>query len=263
MAVMRSAQASLPAPAGAALLPLLPRRLLGSLVLLGHGALLLALWLAHGDARPGDAERWAQDAPVLQVQLLASAGPPAGERSQPMPFKAPPPPALPRMAELPMPVMRSASLLQVSPVPRPTALATSTPAEPPVASFSGRADADAAMVAPAAVQEAMRPAPARAPFEAPPAPLRLAQADHRHCPPAAYPALLRERGVEGAVLLRVRVDASGQPSDVQLLSGSGFRLFDEAALRQVRGCRFIPAARGDEYVESWVEFPVRFALEAS
>jgi protein TonB len=62
------------------------------------------------------------------------------------------------------------------------------------------------------------------------------------------------------VLLRVRVDPQGQPADVQLLAGSGFRLFDEAALRQVRGCRFIPAARGDESVDSWVEFPVRFAL---
>jgi protein TonB len=93
-----------------------------------------------------------------------------------------------------------------------------------------------------------------------PAPLRLAQADHRHCPPAAYPALLRERGIEGAVVLRVRVDLHGQPADVQLVAGSGYRLFDEAALRQVRGCRFIPAARGDEFVESWVEFPVQFAL---
>jgi len=94
-------------------------------------------------------------------------------------------------------------------------------------------------------------------------PLRSAQADHRHCPPAPYPPALRERGIEGAVTLRVRVDTQGQPADVQVLSGSGFRLFDEAALRQVRSCRFQPATRGEAALESWVEFPVRFALHAS
>ncbi len=61
-------------------------------------------------------------------------------------------------------------------------------------------------------------------------------------------------------MLRVKVDMQGRPADVQLLAGSGWRLFDEAALQQVRACRFIPARQGDQAIDSWVEFPVRFAL---
>ena len=88
----------------------------------------------------------------------------------------------------------------------------------------------------------------------------MAQADRRQCPPAPHPAALRERGIEGAVVLRVKVDIQGRPADVQLLAGSGWRLFDEAALQQVRACRFIPATQGGQAIDSWVEFPVRFAL---
>lgn len=91
-------------------------------------------------------------------------------------------------------------------------------------------------------------------------PVVLAQADRRQCPPAPHPAALRERGIEGAVVLRVKVDMQGRPADVQLLAGSGWRLFDEAALQQVRACRFIPATQGGQAIDSWVEFPVRFAL---
>jgi len=93
--------------------------------------------------------------------------------------------------------------------------------------------------------------------------VRAAQADHRHCPAAPYPPALRERGIEGAVTLRVRVDAQGLAADVQLLAGSGYRLFDEAALWQAQRCRFQPAMRGETALESWVEFPVRFAIHLS
>ena len=87
-----------------------------------------------------------------------------------------------------------------------------------------------------------------------------ARADHRQCTPAAHPAVLRERGIEGAVTLRVKVDTQGRPADVQVLTGSGWRLFDEAALQQARGCQFFPATKDGSAIDSWVEFPVRFAL---
>ena len=102
--------------------------------------------------------------------------------------------------------------------------------------------------------------PAATTTRADPSPLVMARADRRLCPPAPHPAALRERGIQGAVVLRVLVDAQGRPADVRVASGSGWRLFDEAALQQVRACRFAPATQDGQAVESWVEFPVRFAL---
>jgi periplasmic protein TonB len=52
----------------------------------------------------------------------------------------------------------------------------------------------------------------------------------------------------------------GRAAARQQLHVSGWRLFDEAALQQVRACRFFPATQGGQAIDSWVEFPVRFAL---
>lgn len=113
------------------------------------------------------------------------------------------------------------------------------------------------------------PAPAAAPpvsahaprAAAPSAPARVHQvAEHRQCQSAPYPAVLRERGIQGELRLRVHVGPDGQAAAVQLVASSGWRLFDEAALAQARGCRFRPAIEGDKPVAAWVEFPVRFSL---
>jgi protein TonB len=88
----------------------------------------------------------------------------------------------------------------------------------------------------------------------------LQPAEHAHCPRALHPPALRERGIEGRVVLRVRVDAQGRAGEVQLVDGSRWRLFDTAALDSARDCRFVPARRDGQPVDSWVEFTVRFAL---
>jgi protein TonB len=87
--------------------------------------------------------------------------------------------------------------------------------------------------------------------------------DHEACGRAHHPAALRERGIEGLVRLRVLVGADGRAREVQLGASSGWRLFDEAALAQARGCRYRPAQEDGVAVDSWVEYPVRFALEAT
>jgi protein TonB len=148
--------------------------------------------------------------------------------------------------------------------PAPAAAATSATAEPVVQAGAPPAAATVPEPVVAAATTPAQPAPPAPPVgalhrsEAPPT--VVAQADRRQCPPAPHPAALRERGIEGAVLLRVKVDVQGRAADVQLLAGSGWRLFDEAALQQVRACRFVPATQGDQAIDSWVEFPVRFAL---
>jgi len=91
-----------------------------------------------------------------------------------------------------------------------------------------------------------------------------AQAPTRQCTEQTvarhYPPMLRERGIEGQVLLRVRVDEQGRAAEVRVLGGSGWRLLDQAAQRITQDCHFVPARRGEQVLMSWVEYPVRFAL---
>lgn len=88
-----------------------------------------------------------------------------------------------------------------------------------------------------------------------------AQPTHILNPRPDYPITLRQRGIEGTVWLRVLVDRSGLPEQIILFKTSGYRLFDEAALRAVARWRFRPARSNGQYLASWVEFPVRFILQ--
>lgn len=90
--------------------------------------------------------------------------------------------------------------------------------------------------------------------------LTVAHAAHSQCALAPYPPVLKDQGIEGVVRLRILVNSEGRAAEVQLVASSGWRLFDQAALAQARGCRFVPAHRGAQPVDDWVEFPMRFAL---
>lgn len=79
-------------------------------------------------------------------------------------------------------------------------------------------------------------------------------------PAPAYPSAARRLGLEGTVLLRVQVSASGAPQQVEIVQSSGIALLDEAALNAVKNWSFIPARRGDEPTAAAVEVPVRFRL---
>jgi protein TonB len=91
-------------------------------------------------------------------------------------------------------------------------------------------------------------------------PLQTARPDHAYSPKPAYPLALRDLGVSGVVWLRVWVDDVGRPREIELSKGSGYRLFDEAALRAVQHWRFIPAKNEQQNLASWVEFAVRFEI---
>jgi len=178
-------------------------------------------------------------APVLRVQLLSPAAPPP---MRPQPLPRPPLQAPPGWAaELPVPVVAPVRAVAAMPAVLPGA-AVAVSAEAP---------------APAPAAEAVLQAAAEAP------PRHRVAADHSACARVPHPAVLRERGIEGRVQLRVQVGADGRARQVQLQGSSGWRLFDEAALAQARDCRFRPALEGDAAVESWVEFAVRFALNQS
>jgi len=91
-------------------------------------------------------------------------------------------------------------------------------------------------------------------------PLQTARPDYAHSPKPAYPLALRDLGVSGVVWLRVWVDKAGRPQEIELAKGSGYRLFDQAALRAVQHWRFIPAKNEQQNIASWVEFAVRFEI---
>jgi periplasmic protein TonB len=226
--------------------------------------LLLALLLYRPGAsaeRPGAGRT---DTPQpLRVALLAAPA------SHSVPVLPPPGPAAlaypPAPAWLPVPALPVVWPQQLTaPLPAAASPAVSAGTAPPdtQAPHPGLAAPeprrqDATPMSPhtaAAPPSGGRSSPAAARFVAVPA-------DRRQCPEARYPALLRSRGIEGTVQLRVQVASDGRAGAVELLQGSGFRLLDEAALAQARGCRFEPAREGHQAVDSWVEFAVRFALQ--
>lgn len=79
-------------------------------------------------------------------------------------------------------------------------------------------------------------------------------------PPYPRPAL--RAGLNGTVWLRVLVDERGRPITVEVDQGSGHRVLDDAARRQVLShWRFQPALQGDQPVQAWGRVPIEFRLD--
>jgi protein TonB len=231
-----------------------------------HAVLGWALLSLGTERMPSSVRAWPADGLHLVAVRLIPPTPPAARA--PAATRAPEAAAQPQPAAqrarpeaAPEPARAALTPGHAPPQAVATAVAATASALPTEAPTAAAAATTSAVAAPATLaQPTQQASPAAAPARAEAPPLVIARADRQQCPPAPHPAALRERGIEGAVLLRVKVDMQGRPADVQLLAGSGWRLFDEAALQQVRACRFIPAKQGGQAIDSWVEFPVRFAL---
>lgn len=79
--------------------------------------------------------------------------------------------------------------------------------------------------------------------------------------PPAYPIAALRGGVQGTVLLRVLVDATGKPIQVLVLKSSGSRELDNAARDHVLAAwRFHPAQRDGHAIQAWAQVPVKFSL---
>jgi protein TonB len=88
------------------------------------------------------------------------------------------------------------------------------------------------------------------------------EADYLQNAKPSYPSLSRRLREQGTVLLRVLVSAGGEPKQIQLLKSSGYPRLDDAALRAVEDWRFVPAKRGHEPLEAWVQIPLQFSLRS-
>ena len=94
------------------------------------------------------------------------------------------------------------------------------------------------------------PAPLPPPPVAPPAPAPPPPAIARSsiprpldAPPPRYPSDALRRRQQGSVLLRVHVDARGNPGNIDIVAGSGSRSLDRAAIEAVGRWRFAPSSR--------------------
>ena len=181
---------------------------------------------------------------------------PAQPKVQPLAIEiAPPPPPPPPPPEPPKPQPRV--------VRAPVKAAPPLPVVQPQAVDNGPPTADSVQVA-----TALAPAPAPAPVvAAPPAPPPLEPVTeargfvgYRNNPAPDYPALAQDRGMQGRVILKVHVLASGKADNVTVDKSTGFKILDDAAIKAVLQWTFDPARRGQTPIDGWVTVPLNFKL---
>lgn len=80
-------------------------------------------------------------------------------------------------------------------------------------------------------------------------------------PPPTYPPAALRKGETGTVMVRIQVDAQGNPGGVALIQRSGSRDLDRAAMEAVRKWHFQPAIEDGEPVTGTVDIPVEFNLQ--
>lgn len=144
----------------------------------------------------------------------------------------------------PVPVVRHDVAPPVVTRPQPVAPPQATPTEEGSAPMTPAPTVDATPSTPAMVS---------APVEA-----HLAYVS---APAPAYPRAAISRRMEGTVTLRVLVDETGKPVQVEIEKSSGHSILDITARDQVLAAwRFQPATADGKAVRAWARIPVSFDL---
>lgn len=150
------------------------------------------------------------------------------------------------------------------PEPAPRVARTKAAAPAPAAAPVVASDTPLVAASPDTVQVARTPV--AAPAEPAPAPVEEVVTEPRgyagylRNPAPDYPPAAQKRGLEGKVLLKVHVLASGQPDSVAVAKSSGHQILDEAALKAVTQWAFAPARRGQTAIDGWVQVPLNFKI---
>ncbi len=79
-------------------------------------------------------------------------------------------------------------------------------------------------------------------------------------PDEFYPQASRREGVEGRVILSIRVSATGCPTKVAVAGSSGSVLIDEAAQRFAETIEYLPAVDGGKAIEANAPLAVNFQI---
>ncbi len=75
-----------------------------------------------------------------------------------------------------------------------------------------------------------------------------------------YPDEARRAGIEGQVVLSLRIDEQGNVVSAKVLSGPGYGL-NEAALQAIRRFKFTPAVKGGTPVQTEMKYTYTFLLD--
>lgn len=80
-------------------------------------------------------------------------------------------------------------------------------------------------------------------------------------PAPRYPSDALRNGETGKVVVRIEVGADGEPTAVSVVTRSGSRSLDRAAVQAAKRWRFRPAQQNGRAVAGAVEVPIAFALD--
>ena len=194
---------------------------------------------------------------VIPAQVIATFITPEPEpivMPEPMPL-APPEPVV-----QPKPVPKPQPKPQPKPKPQPLPKAVASPDPAPATAPTGTLDSEP--TAPATPTPAPTAAQASTDTAAPAAiVMPSSSAAYLNNPRPSYPSISRRMGEQGKVMLRVFVNAQGQPEQIQIQQSSGFDRLDKAAVDAVRRWKFTPGSRNGVAEAMWNIVPINFVLE--
>ena len=75
-----------------------------------------------------------------------------------------------------------------------------------------------------------------------------------------YPKKLKSKKIQGRVIVSGTVDESGTVVETGIKKSSGYKEFDEAAMKAVLRWKFTPGKRGDQKVKAKIVQPISFKL---
>jgi protein TonB len=217
--------------------------------------------------------------PAPQTPPPQPASPPIP--TPPPPVPVPSPEAAPPTPAPPPPEAQPVEPLPLPPVPPPPSAETPQPQPPAHAVEPQRLARHPPPPRPsvASPRPAQAPVAAPAPVEAPPGQAAPAGAPAAPAAQAAisanwqsalgawlqthktYPEAARRRGDQGRATVRFTVDRNGQVVAVQLLSGTGSAILDEAVQRLLQGARVPAFPAGMDEPQVTVTLQLRYALE--
>ncbi|MCP5113414.1 MAG: energy transducer TonB [bacterium] len=81
----------------------------------------------------------------------------------------------------------------------------------------------------------------------------------RYRPPLRFPEKAKRRGIEGQLMLEVRVDNRGNVAGISIKKSSGHRILDSEAVSAVKSWKFEPAKNAaGRAVATTIAVPVKF-----